>query len=264
MVAGDDLKVAATGLFADKNVGTAKVVALTSTYSGLDVGNYTITGQASDFANISQKALTISGLAAVDRVYDGTRNASVDVIGANFTGLVAGDDVRVQATGLFDTKNVGTEKSVTLASTYTGADVGNYAITGQATDFASITPKALTISGITALDKVYDGGRTAAIDETGARFIGLVIGDDVKVAATGQFDTKNVGMDKLVTLTSSYHGADVGNYAITDQMGDLANITPRALTISGLAAGDKVYDGNTASVVDTAGPSTQASWRGMW
>jgi hypothetical protein len=50
-----------------------------------------------------------------------------------YSGLFAGDVVNVAATGLFSDKNVGTGKTVTLASSYSGADVGNYAITNQAT-----------------------------------------------------------------------------------------------------------------------------------
>lgn len=52
------LNVKATGTFADKNVGTAKTVTLTSSYSGADVGNYSITDQASSTASISPVTTT--------------------------------------------------------------------------------------------------------------------------------------------------------------------------------------------------------------
>jgi hypothetical protein len=44
------------------------------------------------------------------------------------TGLVIGDAVTVSATGLFNNKNVGTVKSITILSTYGGIDAGNYII----------------------------------------------------------------------------------------------------------------------------------------
>ena len=62
-------------------------------------------------------------------------------------------------TGAFSDKNVGTGKTVTITPSYTGADVSNYSVTDHATTTANITAKALTVSGITALNKGYDGKR---------------------------------------------------------------------------------------------------------
>ena len=47
------------GLFANANVGTGKTVNITSSYSGADAGNYTVTNQSSTTADIAAKALTI-------------------------------------------------------------------------------------------------------------------------------------------------------------------------------------------------------------
>ena len=69
---------------------------------------------------------------------------------------------------------------------------------------ADISPKSVTISGITASDKIYDI-RTADIDTTDKR---LDIGDDLIVSASGQFADKNVGTAKTITLSSTYGGAD--------------------------------------------------------
>ncbi|WP_411879805.1 YDG domain-containing protein [Polaromonas sp. YR568] len=255
LVSGDALTVSATGSFGDKNVGNGKIVTLASSYGGADLGNYSITGQASTTASITPKALTISGITAGDKVYDGGTAATVNTSGASYTGLVSGDALNVSATGSFGDKNVGTGKTVSLASSYRGADLGNYSITGQATTTASITPKALTVGGITAGDKVYDGGATATVNTSGASYTGLVGGDDLTVSATGSFGNKNVGNGKTVTLASSYGGADAGNYSITGQASTTANITPKALTVTGIAAGDKVYDGGTTATVNTSGAS---------
>ncbi|MFM2067638.1 MAG: hypothetical protein RLZZ584_2547, partial [Pseudomonadota bacterium] len=51
-IAGDNVLVTVTGQFADKNAGAGKTVALSSSYSGTDVGNYVITDQASTTASI--------------------------------------------------------------------------------------------------------------------------------------------------------------------------------------------------------------------
>ena len=260
LVAGDVVNVSATGLFNDKNVANGKTVTLSSSYGGADVGNYSITNQASTSADVTPKALTVSGIIAGNKVYDGNAVASVSTAGVTANvlqagGMVAGDDIIVAASGSFNDKNVGTGKTVTLVSTHSGADVGNYTITNQASTTADVTPKALTVSGITAANKVYDGNAVAAVSTTGVSEAGLVSGDVVNVSATGQFNDKNVANGKTVTLSSSYGGADVGNYTITNQVTTTADVTPKALTVSGITAANKVYDGNAVATVSTAGVS---------
>ncbi|NLD38765.1 MAG: filamentous hemagglutinin N-terminal domain-containing protein [Desulfatiglans sp.] len=252
-IVGDTVTVSASGLFDNKNVGTGKTVTLTSSYGGTDLGNYSITNQATTTADITQRPINISGITAANKVYDANRTATVDTTGA--TGWLAGDTVTVSASGLFDNKNVGTGKTVTLTSTYGGADSGNYSITDQATTTANITQRAITISGITAENKVYDANRTATVDTTGAA--GWLAGDTVTVSASGLFDNKDVGAGKTINLTSSYGGADTGNYSITDQATTTANITQRAINISGITAANKVYDANTTATVDT---TSAAGW----
>ncbi|MBN1906739.1 MAG: filamentous hemagglutinin N-terminal domain-containing protein, partial [Deltaproteobacteria bacterium] len=238
------------GTFADKNVGTGKAVTVTgNTISGTDSGNYTLAQQTGLTADITQRAISISGIIAANKVYDATTSATVDTTGA--AGWLAGDTVTVSASGLFDNKNVGTGKTVTLTSSYGGADLGNYSITDQASTTANITQRAINISGITAANKDYNANTTATVDTTGAA--GWLAGDTVTVSASGLFDNKNVGTGKTVDLTSSYSGADADNYSITDQATTNANITQRAITISGITAANKVYDANTTATVDTTG-----------
>ncbi|MCX7246441.1 MAG: YDG domain-containing protein [Burkholderiales bacterium] len=80
------------------------------------------------------------------------------------------------------------------------------------------------------------------------------------MAATGLFDSKNVGTGKTVALTSSYSGADVGNYAITNQASTTADVTKKTLGVSGIAAASKVYDGNSVATV-SAGSAASGQWR---
>ncbi|WP_236580622.1 beta strand repeat-containing protein, partial [Rubrivivax sp. A210] len=255
LVQGDSLSVSTTGSFADKNVGAGKNVSLSSSYGGADVGNYAITDQAATSADITPKALTVSGITASNKVYDGGTGATVSTAAASLGGLVTGDAVSVSASGSFGDKNVGSAKTVTLVSSYTGADLGNYSVTDQASASADITPKALTVSGITATGKVYDGGTAATVSTAAASFGGLVQGDSLSVSTTGAFADKNVGASKTVALSSSYSGADAGNYAIADQASTSADITPKALTVSGITASNKVYDGGTVATVSTAAAS---------
>ncbi len=279
-VTGDTIS-AATLSFNDKNAatGTKVVSASGATLSDGNSGqNYSLSYASNSTSTINQKALTITGITAADKVYDGLTTATVSTTGANAAatlqanGLVAGDDISVSATGNFrnvgntaNDKNVGSAKTVALASIFGGADVGNYAITEQNTTTASITPKALTITGITAADKVYDGLTTATVSTSGVtnsvlQANGLVTGDTVTVSATGNFrnagntaNDKNAGNAKTVALSSTFGGADVGNYAITGQATTTASITALPLSVTGLNASDKSYDGsNTATLTGTA------------
>ncbi len=253
LVEGDDLRVIATGQFSDKNADQGKTVTLTSRYSGVDAGNYAITDQTSTTADIDRKALTVGGITADHKTYDGNTVATVNTGGAQFDGLVEGDDLRVIATGQFSDKNADQGKTVTLTSRYSGVDAGNYAITDQTSTSADIDRKALTVGGITADHKTYDGSTVAMVNTGGAQFDGLVEGDDLTVFTTGQFSDKNADQGKTVTLTSRYSGADAGNYAITDQATATADIDRKALTISGITADRKTYDGSTAATVRTDG-----------
>jgi hypothetical protein len=153
---------------------------------------------------------------------------------------------------VFGDKNAGTGKAVNLSSSYSGADLGNYAITNQATTTASISQAALTVTGITAADKTYDASTAATVNTAGASYNGLFAGDVVNVAATGLFSDKNAGTGKTVNLSSSYSGADAGNYAITSQAGTTATIHKADLTVQATSS-SKVYDGSTAATVAFSG-----------
>ena len=143
---------------------------------------------------------------------------TLDASSVAYSGLVSGDTFNGTYTGAFSDKNVGTGKTVTITSSYSGADVSNYSVTDQSSTTANITAKSLTVSGITASDKTYDGSVTATMDGNSAVYSGLVSGDTFNGSYTGVFSNANVATGKTVTITSStYSGADVNNYSVTDQ-----------------------------------------------
>ena len=81
---------------------------------------------------------------------------------------------------------------------------------------------------MTASDKTYDGSVTATMDSSSAVYSGLVAGDTFNGSYTGAFSNANVGTGKTVTITSSYSGADTGNYTVTDQSSTTADISAKA------------------------------------
>jgi trimeric autotransporter adhesin len=260
-VPGDDVTLdasGAAGTFDTKDVGTAKTVSVSGlSVTGADFGNYILT-EPTTTADITAATLTVTGITAANKVYDGTTDATLDTSSATLVGAVAGDDVTLDAsgaTGTFDTKDVGTAKTVSVSGlSLTGADIGNYILT-QPTTTADITAATLTVNGITAANKVYDGTTDATLDTSSATLVGAVPGDDVTLdvsGATGTFDTKDVGTAKTVSVSGlSLTGADSGNYILT-QPTTTADITAATLTVTGITAANKVYDGTTDATLDTS------------
>jgi filamentous hemagglutinin family protein len=250
IVSGDSATFSGTATFGNKHVGANKAVAITGlTAGGTDGSNYTLASTASSSATITPKSVTVSGLTATNKVYDGTTAVTVNGSGVTFGGLIGGDNLSLASLiGTLGTKHVGTSKTVSLSATYAGTDLGNYTITDQASTTANITPKAITVSGLTASNKVYDGTTAATVNHAGAVFTGQISGDLLTAAgSTGTFATKNVGTGKSVTLSGTiYGGADAGNYTFTDQAATTATITSKSLTLDLQGQGSKMYDGTTA------------------
>ena len=176
-------------------------------------------------ATITAKSLTASA-AATNKTYDGTTTATTTL---TLSGLIGTETLGQTVASTFSDKNAGTGKTVTvnsidLADGSNGGLASNYSISAGQTTTANINAKALTISGITASDKDYDGTRTATVSTSGVVYSGKVSGDSVTVSATGTFQSASAGRGKTVNLTSTYSGTDVSNYNITGQSTTTANI----------------------------------------
>ncbi|QNA43363.1 YDG domain-containing protein [Lacibacter sediminis] len=244
--------VGGTATFDTKNVGVNKTVTLTgATLSGADAGNYNLVSVSTTQADITAFDVTGSFLAD-DKVYDAT-TAAVVTTGSRSVAVIFPNDVvsLVGGTATFDTKNVGVNKTVTLTgATLSGADAGNYNLVSVSTTQADITAFDVTGSFL-ADDKVYDA-TTAAVVTTGSRSVAVIFPNDVVslVGGTATFDTKNVGVNKTVTLTgATLSGADAGNYNLVSVSTTQADITVRDITVTANGI-DKIYDGNTIATVN--------------
>ncbi len=278
LVAGDDIGVSQNAVFsgglAAKNVGSGKTVLIDSiALAGADAPNYRLAGTtASTTGSITPRPVNVSGLgnlSAVDRVYDGTRNVQINAdgaVGSSASGdFLAGDDVAVNVPsgtlggGLMVDKNVGSNKSVAIAGlTLSGADAANYRITGTAGVSVNITPKPVALLGLAAVDRVYDGTRSVAIDTSAGSIAGAIVGDDLQLLSsgvTGSMADKHAGSGKAVTVAGlALGGADAANYMAGSAAGLTVNIAKRPFNAA-LAVADKVYDGTDAAnaTLTTAG-----------
>jgi len=217
---GDDVILGGSPVFtfASANVGTGITITTSGyTINGTDSGNYSLT-QPTLSSNITAKELTISGISGVDKVYDGTTAASATGF-ATLVGAESGDDVSLGGSPVFTfgSANVGTGITVnTTGYTISGTDSGNYTLT-QPTLSAAITAKALSITGLTGANKVYDGSTVASATGT-ASLSGVEAGDDVSLGGSPVFTfaSATVGTGIPVNTTGyTISGTDSGNYALT-------------------------------------------------
>ncbi|KKB62577.1 hypothetical protein WM40_16695 [Robbsia andropogonis] len=217
-----------TGVFADKNAGTNKQVTISGyTLSGVDAGNYTLVVPSNVTASINKADLSISGLSASSKTYDGTTTATLTGIAS--ISAIGSDVVSLNGTGAgaFADKNVAVNKAVSVSGyTLSGADAANYQLVTPASLVASITPATLTVSGITANNKVYDGSSAATTNTSGATLAGLIGSDNVTLNSAGSFLDANVGNGKTVNLVNTIAGDDARNYLLTGETTTFANISP--------------------------------------
>jgi len=204
------------------------ISSLSASYPSPSVGlkSVTVTGTVSDPANytlsippvstfINAAPLTIS-FTVQNKEYDGTpaAEAAVGVI----SGFVGNETGTVTITSAnFSSSAFGTNKAVAVTATASDPVFGNYSIT-YVQPTADITAAPLTVSGVTANNKVFDG--TPVATTTGTPILtGVVTGETVTASvSSANFNDSTVDTEKPVTVAFTLSGATSSNYT-------LANIT---------------------------------------
>ncbi|MBO5171035.1 MAG: hypothetical protein J6J18_11365, partial [Oscillospiraceae bacterium] len=107
----------------------------------------------------------------------------------------------------------------------------------------------ITVTGIKANDKTYDGSVEAQLNTTNMKLSNVQDGHTVTVSAAGVFDNANAGTGKTVTITLTLGGADSDNYYLeSETITTQADITKKPVTAV-VTVTPKTYDGtNTATV----------------
>jgi gliding motility-associated-like protein len=256
---GDDVTVNGTATYDNTIVGTGKVVTAGSfALSGTDKDNYSLTTTtATTTGTITAKPITVALNAApvVTKVYDGLTTAALATGNYTLTGVQTGDVVTVTGAANYDNKTIGTGKTIT-ATTFVlaGADKNNYNLTtttASTTGSISAKPITLTLNAAPAITKVYDANNSATLVAGNYSLTGLTSGDDVAVTGTATYNSKTVGIGKVVTAGSFVlSGIDKDNYNLTTTTATTTgDITGKPITVALNAAPTitKVYDGNTTA-----------------
>ena len=182
----------------------AYTLAYNGTINGVTYSDVTV---LSGTVTVAQKDVTITGLGAANKVYDGNDTAAITGTAA-VAGKVGSDDVTVTGgTATFDNENVGAGKTVTFSGYGLGGTAaGNYNLTAQPANVtAEITARKVTITnGITATNRPYEKNNTTVnLNKSTLTFTNLVTGEtlDANVPTTGTVDNANVGTGKNVTYS---------------------------------------------------------------
>ncbi len=255
-LAGSGASATCSVTYSPTSVGSGSHL-ITATYAG-DANFTTSNGNQSVTVNTAAVTPVIT---ATSKVYDGNLTSTIQT--RSLTGIIGADNVTLTGgTATFDTKTVGIGKTVTgTGFTFGGAQVANYHLASlTATTTANIAAKALTITGITANNKVYDRLLGTTLTGTAAP-VGVISGDTVTIAGSpsANFLTSTVGNGKTVTVSGyTLGGLDAGNYSVSQPSGLTANITPLGLTVSGVTANDRPYNGNNTATLNTISASLNA------
>ncbi len=195
-------------------------------------------------SNVSAKALTITGISANNKNYDG--NTPTTLSGTpQYLGLVNNESFSVigTATANFVNSSIGTNKTIIIAGYISPSS--NYSIT-QPSLTANITTASLTLTNPVASNKIYDRTNSTVISGT---LNGVIETENVTLSGIGTFSQSNIGTNLAVTSISTLGGTDASNYTLVQPVGLVANISPKELSIIGLSANNKTFDGTTSATL---------------
>ena len=270
------------GSFASSAASTgtnSSTVNLTTALS--DKTNYALatSSQSTTTAKISAAQVTVSDVVVSGKVYDTTKNATVtsskamaqlgdatklDGSLATPTQLASGYTV----TGTFTSPDAGTAKAVSISTNVTDKNYALASTGSQTTASADILQAMVTISGVTASNKVYDTTTNAKLTLGTAT---VQLGDSTKAngavastatalkstdyTLTGAFSDANVGTGKTVSFVLGGNANYMLSTSSSNQTSTKGNISAAQVTVNGVTASNKVYDKTTNAAV-TAGTGT--------
>ena len=273
-VHGDALDTAGLSLTATYDDGTVLPVSdYTLSYAAgsfLRAGDTSVTAAYGGMTaavtglSVARRSLTVSGLDAVDRAYDGT--TTVEISGGVLSGAVSGDAVSLTMPryGTVLNAGAGTGKAVSLDTLYLfGNDAGYYTLTQPSltVDIAKADLKLAHFNVTRPKDKVYDK-RPAAIVKPALKGTYQSEGLTVAVFCNGEaMETSPSAVGYyLITFTVPDGGANFNAHPDPMTLGGF-DITTAPVTVAGAGAASGTY-GQTLGEMRITGLAADAA--GTW
>jgi autotransporter-associated beta strand protein len=267
LVPGDIINVSATGVFADKDVGNGKTINLTTSNTGLDIGNYSITAQATATANITPAPLTVKASDSAKFIIESDPSG---FNGAIYLGL-KGADTKDVLTGTLSiarsNPTVNARGDYVLTPSGYGTVNGNYEITYQTGKFTIVPAETLlvavnnkTINYADALSYTLTAKYLRADNSTIVTLSNVTITNNSVVANDGIGGSASFDLVTPTATTSGSRNINAGAYALTAANtvitgGNFNNpivvtgtltVSPKIIPTSDLVISvAKTYDGST-------------------
>ncbi|HSP41840.1 MAG TPA: YDG domain-containing protein [Luteolibacter sp.] len=151
-------------------------------------------------------------------------------------GAVLGTGVLSGGTASFTTSTL-TVANHSITATYDGSGSFGGSVSSPMTYV--VTPRAVTVTGVTAGNKIYDGNASAAL--TGGAVSGVIGGETATlVPGSGTFASPNAGTWAVTASGYSLAGPHAGNYTLAAQPTvPNATITPRPVVLTATRTYDR-------------------------
>jgi outer membrane protein OmpA-like peptidoglycan-associated protein len=258
------------------NVGSCTVIATQSGNINYEEATAAVGSSTTRSFSVARKTLTVSGVTTVDRIYDGSTDATeqLQFSSAQLNGVVSGDTVSLNsagASGSYASKNVDTNKAITITGlALQGTHAARYNVQAPSDVAGTVLQATVSTTGITVVTRAFNGTRTATISTTNHALSGVLGSDAVVLDNTNYsaiYDTATAAVSKSVTVSAlALSGADAANYTLVQPM-LLGAISKALATVSFSSPLEVVYDASPRTVSTSTSPSslivvTQYSGRG--
>lgn len=181
-----------------------------------------VAAAAPNIANIGPSGVTVTGMLANTREYDGTDYVSFDVSTAILQGVYDGDKGAVSvadAFGMLSDPHAGSDKSFAyIYVELAGERADNYYVEEDSLNLtADINPRGVTVTGITGVSRAYEPNRLTVEVEGGT--VNKILDDDISVDLTNAYGTMadaDAGTGKAVTVSGvSLKGESASDYSLS-------------------------------------------------
>ncbi len=253
VIASDLSNVSLTASASASGTNAGTYLDTVTSLSGTASRNYQLAISGNTLGSLVIAAKSLNYIGSTTNV---TYNASPQSANNTYTlkGVIASDIGNVSLSAATPASGTNAGTYLDTLNSLSGAASGNYQLVSGGSTMGSlvIAAKTLTLSSLTANNKVYDATTTATITSYGT-LIGdarssndnrYYAGDTVELVksnATANFSDPNVGTGKTVTVTGL--ALSNSNYTLVNPT-TTANITAQALNLLAIT-GSRRYNGTT-------------------
>lgn len=223
--------------------------------------NYTVKLSDAGVLTIARKPVTVSGITAKSKTYDGKPDAQLNLNAVTLTGVVEGDELKLDANkvaGAFDTADAGKQKTVSISyaeGALSGNSAGNYVLSAdcQKTALADINARTITVK--IAGESIVYGENEPEFKPVYSGYVGTLPTINGSISCTvgkSEADAKQYAGGSGFGVGSYFVYPDVSglsadNYIFAADNTGVLEITQRPVVIRAAegALVEKTYDGTT-------------------